>query len=88
MPSDLILPFVMASAFTAGWVLIHKLERYAELVGNLLGFLFLLCTLLCAVAVVGPNLKTDRAQRARMIQQLQASSSVSFALRATVEAGD
>lgn len=76
VPTDPTLPFGMASVFTAGWVLIHKLERYAELIGNLLGFLFLLCTLLCAAAIAGPRLNMNRGDRVRIIERLQVSALV------------
>jgi hypothetical protein len=43
----------MASVFTAGCVLIQKLERYAERVGEALGAIFMVCTVLCLLALVG-----------------------------------
>lgn len=66
MSSALIGPFVMASVFTAGCVLIQKLERHAERVGEALGAIFMVCTLLCLLALVdhyaeaGPGVRVPR----------------------------
>jgi hypothetical protein len=46
------LPLVMASVFTLGCILIQKAGRRAEAVTEGLGFLFLLCVLLNAVALL------------------------------------
>lgn len=85
---DLTLPIVMASVFTAGWVAIQKLERHAERVGDLLGFLLLLCALLCTAAIVGPYLSVNSSDRAAVIRQLHASEPALAAVRASLNGID
>jgi hypothetical protein len=52
MPSGLGLPLVIASVFTLGCILIQKAGSRAEAVTEGLGFLFLLCVLLNAIALL------------------------------------
>ena len=52
MPSILGLPLALASLFTLGCIVIQKAGRRAEAVTEGLGFLFLLCVLLNAIALL------------------------------------
>jgi hypothetical protein len=67
----------MASVFTAGCVLIQKLERQAERVGDALGAIFLVCTLLCLLAMLGhyaeaePRAPVQRTAGAPAVRALQ-----------------
>lgn len=77
MSSALIVPFVMATVFTAGCALIQKLERHAERVGEALGAIFLVCTLLCLLAMLGhyaeaePRTLVQRTAGAQAARALQ-----------------
>jgi hypothetical protein len=80
MSSTLIVSFVMASVFTAGCVLIQRLERYAQRVGEPLGAIFLVCTLFCLLALVGhyagskPPARVQRTAGAPVVQALQVNA--------------
>ncbi|MHB2209204.1 hypothetical protein [Methylobacterium sp. CM6257] len=52
MPTGLSLPLIMASVFTLGCILIQKAGKRAEAITEGLGFLFLLCVLLNAIALL------------------------------------
>lgn len=52
MASSLGLPLVMASVFTLGCIAIQKAGRRADAIMEGLGFLFLLCVLLNAIALL------------------------------------
>lgn len=79
MPLTLIVPLALATIFTAGGVLIQRLERHAERVTGILGVVLLLFSFLDILAVFSrladarphpiPQVTADRVQANRTLSR-------------------
>lgn len=53
IPATILVPLILASLFTAGCILISKLERYAEHITGVLGSVFVLVAVLATLFLIG-----------------------------------
>lgn len=88
MPATLIVPLALATIFTAGGVLIQKLERHAERITGILGVVLLLFSFLDILAVFSrlayirpppiPQAAVDRASNSKSAPRASAADGIRF----------
>lgn len=78
MLSDFAVPFIMASIFTAGCMLIHISKHRAERVGEVLSITLLLCVILCFMTVAKRHVIESVSSSEQQVGNADASHASAF----------